>query len=270
MQNLLQVLLRYGSFFSFILLESICIYFLVTYNDSQREIYLYSSQLATGKIYESMHEVRSYVELNSINDSLAAENARLKAQLFSIVPDSNLTPSSFPDYQITACEVINNNVLGRNNMMTLDKGELHGLERSMGLVDDKGIVGIIKRTGQNYSSAYSILNTDIRISARLKRNQYFGTLTWPAKDLRVMELRSIPKHADIRLGDTVTTTSYSTIFPPDVPIGLVENVRQLPGRSDFTIDVKLFNDLANVKVVYAVKKKDRSERVEVENDSLDE
>ena len=113
--------------------------------------------------------------------------------------------------------------------MTLDKGIEDGLEKSMGLIDDKGIVGIIKRVGNNYSSAYSILNTDIKISARLKRNQYFGTLTWPANDLRVMELRSIPKHADIRLGDTVTTTSYSTIFPPDVPIGIVDNVRQLPG-----------------------------------------
>lgn len=252
MQNLLQFIFRYSSFFTFIILEAICIYFLVTYNSSQREIYLHSSNLAVGRVYESVSEVKSYANLNEINDSLARENARLRAKLLSITGDSIVIALDTPDYKVIPCEIINNNILSRNNMMTLDKGKNDGLHNSMGLIDDKGIVGITRSTGSRYTTAYSILNTELRISAKIKRSRHFGTLVWTAEDIRYMTLRSIPKHADVKLGDTVATTAFSTIFPPDIPIGLVDNIEQPPGRNDFSIRVKLFNDLSKISVVYAV------------------
>ena len=110
MQNLLQFLFRYSSFFTFIILETICIYLLLTYNTSQREIYLYSSNLAAGKIYQSVSEVTNYAKLNEINDSLAAENARLRALLLSNTEDSIIANIDLPDFKVIPCEVINNNI----------------------------------------------------------------------------------------------------------------------------------------------------------------
>jgi rod shape-determining protein MreC len=225
--------------------------------------------LITGNIYEGLHEFREYSHLRTTNDSLASENAKLRASLLSFTQDSLAV---HPDTQYTtiACEVINNNILGRNNMMTLNKGSDHGMKSSMGLIDDSGVVGIVKEVGNSYSTAYSILNTDLNISARIRRNKYFGTLNWKGSDIREATLRSIPKHADVKIGDTVTTTSYSTIFPPDIPIGSVEDVAIQPGKNDFLITVKLFSNLANAHIVYAVQPTNIKDRIRVEQNSDDE
>lgn len=272
MQNLLQFILRYSNFFTFLLLETICIYMLVTFNASQKEIYVYSSNLASGKVLNTMHNVKSYTNLSEVNDSLAAENALLRATLLTIQKDSINAPSldSSTLYTLIAGEVINNNILSRHNMLTLDRGSKDGIEPSMGLIDDKGIVGIVKSVSPHYATAYSILNTSLRISAKIQRNNYFGTLIWEADDIRFMTLTSIPKHVEVRLGDTISTTEFSTIFPSNIPVGTVEEIDLPAGRNDFSIKVKLFNDLAQLNVVYAVKGRWWEERRKLENETEDE
>lgn len=272
MQNLLQFILRYSSFFTFIILETFCIYLLVTYNTSQREIYVHSSSLITGKVLNSVHEMKEYANLSEVNDSLARENARLRALMMSFHKDSidAVIDSSDAYYKVIPAEVINNNILGRNNMITLDKGARDGLSPSMGLIDDVGIVGIIKDVSERYATAYSILNTSLRISAKISRNNHFGSLVWDASDIRYMNLRSIPQHVEVRMGDTVSTTEYSSIFPADVPVGVIEEFELTPGRNDFTIRVKLLNDLSRIDVVYAVKGEFWQEKKDLENEVIDE
>ncbi|MDX1684730.1 MAG: rod shape-determining protein MreC [Saprospiraceae bacterium] len=270
MQNLLRFIFRYSHFFTFVILEAICIYFLVSYNTSQKEIFIYSSNLVTGKIYNTVDEIRDYAQLERVNDSIIRENARLKAALLTLSADSTLPDLSITNYKVIPSRVINNNILGRNNMMTIDQGSDAGIQPSMGLIEDGGIVGIVKDVSQNYATAYSILNASLMISAKIDRNDHFGSLIWPAEDIRYMELTSVPKHAEVRLGDTVTTTAYSAVFPPDIPIGIIEEVDLEPGRSDFSIRVKLFNDLSRIDVVYAVRAETTPERTEIENRMEDE
>ena len=269
MQNLLQFLLRYSTFLVFLILEVICLYLLISFNESQRGVFLYSSNLFTGRLYEGLHEFKDYAHLRTTNDSLARENAELRAQLMSLSQDTTYQQLD-TQFTFIPCEVINNNILGRNNMMTLNKGAIDGIRRSMGLIDRNGIVGIVKDVGEHYATAYSLLNTDLKISARIKRNKYFGTVNWTGSDIQKVTLRSIPKHADVKMGDTITTTSYSTVFPADIPIGTVEEVEIQPGRNDFLITVRLFNNLANAHFVYAVQKTNKDERVQLENSVIDE
>ena len=41
-----------------------------------------------------------------------------------------------------------------------------------------GIVGTIVGISRNFSIAMSVLNLDFRLSARFRKNSYFGSLSW--------------------------------------------------------------------------------------------
>ena len=268
MQNLLLFLIRYGNLLTFLFLESICLYLIVQNNEVQREIFIYSSNLASGKIYEEVSDLKAYVHLKEVNQDLAEENALLRSRVMS--GDSTLSIDSIVTaferrYDLIPAKVINNNITGRNNTLTLDVGRTDGVKKSMGVIHPHGVVGVTRKVSSSYSSVISLLNTDLKVSARAKRTNNFGSLSWNGEDLRYATLTSIPKHADIKLGDTITTTSYSTIFPENIPLGIIDNIQQPAGRGDFVIIVRLFIDFTSLDHAYIVVDRDADEILEVSN-----
>lgn len=259
MHNLLQFLLRYGHFLTFLLLEFICFYLIVQFNQGQRDIFFYSSNLLTGSIYERYDNFERYLSLNEINEELREEHAELIALIGAVHSDSTLDSPKVYDHHVIPARVINNSISGRNNFITLNKGKADGVAKSMGLLHPNGVVGIVKKTTLNYSSAMSILNSQIRITAQLKRSGYFGNLSWDGNDPLVMQLSSIPKHASVAIGDTVCTSRFSSIFPENIPLGIVDDIQQPVGSGDFTLNVKLFIDVANIDHVYIVSHKDQNQ-----------
>lgn len=265
MQNLLLFLIRYGHLLTFLFLESICLYLLVRHNDQQKEIFLYSSNLFAGKVNDNVTALESYLHLRQSNDSLAQANAILINRFYSDQIDKVTPDSAFPHYVVIPAEVINNNISGRNNMISLNRGQKDGIEKSMGIIHPNGVVGIVTQVSQNYATGVSVLNTETKISAKIKRNNYFGSLSWDAMDTRFLQLSAIPKHADVRLGDTVVTTAYSTIFPKNHPIGVVSDIKQPVGRGDFLLTVRMFLDLARVERVYVISSVNRKEIIDLQN-----
>ena len=77
MRNLIYLIIRFSAVVLFVVLEFICFYLIVNYNKSQKEIWAYSSNLFTGAINERVDNVYSFFRLQSANDSLHVENARL-------------------------------------------------------------------------------------------------------------------------------------------------------------------------------------------------
>lgn len=61
-------------------------------------------------------------------------------------------------------------------MITLDKGGKHNIAPGMGVITNKGIVGIVTDTSSNYSLVMSVLHSNTNISARLKRCGFLDPL----------------------------------------------------------------------------------------------
>jgi rod shape-determining protein MreC len=140
----------------------------------------------------------------------------------------------------------------------------------MGVVDEKGIIGIVRNVRPSFSSVLSILHNASRVSVSLKRNQYFGTLLWNGFNPTKMSLAAVPKHADIRIGDTVQTSGYSHIFPKGLMVGTVDSFWIEGGSNFYTIDVSLVNDLSKVNNVYVIKNLVKAELDSLENALLNE
>jgi rod shape-determining protein MreC len=281
MRSLILLIIRYHFFILFIFIETYCTYLIVQNNHFHRAGFLNSANSVAANILNTISNVREYVSLKSENESLARENAELLGQMASgnlqITLDSLTlrdslyieSDSTYKVYEYTTARIINNSVNRRNNYLTLDKGALLGIESEMGVISSNGVVGIIKNVSPHFSTVMSVLHKDIRLSTKLKKSEFFGSLSWDGTDPASATLSDIPKNAIIGLGDTVVTTGYSSIFPEGIMIGIVEKSRIDQGDNFHTITIRLTTNFSNLTHVYIVKNNLREERKNIEEVSHD-
>ncbi len=275
MRNLIFLFVRYGGIGLFFLLEGICLYMVVNYNQQQKEIWLNSSSLISGMLYDVRDNAVQYYYLSSNADSLLAENARLKAQLKNakfvtdVLKDTVTNETTKQNYIYIGAKIINSTINRHNNTMTLNRGEKHGIHPNMGVIDARssgGLVGIIRNTSAHYSQMMPILHQESRVPASIKGSNYHGFLSWPPGNSRKVQLIDVPKHAAVGAKDTIQTSEYSGLFPEGIPVAIIDSVFQKAGSNFHTIEATLINDLANARYVYVV---DNLMKVE-EDESIDE
>ena len=75
------------------------------------------------------------------------------------------------------------------------------------------MLGVITNVSESYSLGFSVLNKRWGASAKLKKSGTFGPLSWDGTDYRFANLNGIPFHVELAVGDTVVTSSYSSVFP---------------------------------------------------------
>ncbi|MEL6635285.1 MAG: rod shape-determining protein MreC [Bacteroidota bacterium] len=270
MRNLIYLFVRFGGLLTFVGLELLCLYLVVNFNRKQNQIFVHSSNIVAGSLYERFNEVVQFWNLSEVSDSLAKKNAQLMAEMSeakfreTILLDSSRNEQTQQRYTFMEAKVINNSINQHSNNLTINRGRKHGLRPRMGVFDDRGIVGIVRNTGRHYSNVMSILHKECRISAAIRRNNYFGSIVWNGSHPRYVTLTDIPKHAKLLVGDTVQTSGYSTIFPAGMMIGRVDTFWLEPGSNFYTINVALGNDLSRSKYVYVVNDLMREEIEQVE------
>ncbi|QNM84744.1 rod shape-determining protein MreC [Polaribacter pectinis] len=259
MQQLIYFFQKFKYFLFFLLLQFIAIALTFNNLNFHKSKYVNSANAVTGGFYSKISNFSEYLNLKTENEILAEENTRLKNLLeqkeaisFSI--DSTVIDSLKyqQKYTYTNAKIIKNDYRKAFNFLTINKGINHGISKEMAVINSKGIIGITDNTSNNYTRVQSILNKNSKINARLKNGNYFGSLEWDGKNYNIVQLKDIPRQANLKIGDTIETDGKSTIFPEGVLIGTVLEVNQ--GKTvDNKINVKLFNDMSNLGAVYVIK-----------------
>ncbi|MDP4222328.1 MAG: rod shape-determining protein MreC [Bacteroidota bacterium] len=269
MRNLLNFLLKYNNLIVFLVLEGIALSWLTTGNSYHNSRIVRGMQGITRGIQEKITNTRSYLSLKDVNSRLALENADLKntIQRFSNKTNLRFVPvkdTNFKQqYQYISARVINNSVNKQKNFFTIDKGRAQGIKADMAVTSGDNVAGVIIGCSQNYSVAISLLNIDFRVSARIKSNGYFGSLSWDGKNYRHAILNEIPQHIIISVGDTIETTGYSAIFPEGISIGTISDFRK-SGSDFYRITVELFTDFRKLSYLKVIGNLKRTEQIELE------
>ena len=208
-----------------------------------------------------------HFSLGRENERLAAENARLRSVL--AVDDKRhdafergILSDSLP-YAFIPAAIVKNSFQNLKNYIVLDKGSADGVEVDQGVVTGNGILGVIVQVTPHYSVCRSVLHADSYVSARFKKNEYFGTVDWNGKDRRYVELINIPRQAEVSVGDTIITDRRSTLFPEGLVIGTVEKADAGQQSDFYDIEVRLADDLANLRYVYILRYKYKDELKQV-------
>ncbi len=258
----------------FLLLMGIAITLSIQSHSYHKSKVISSANFVSGGIYSQMNRVSDYFSLQTQNEELAKENARLKSLFFNqkdtakIVLNDSIKGVKKTDLIIS--KVIKNSYSNQENILTINSGSNQGVKPYMGVINSLGIVGIIDQTSSNYATVVSILNTSSKITAKLKKNNHFGTLTWNGKNTGYVQLYDLPRLATVRKGDTIVTYGENTIFPENINIGTVDKVYIDNETTSFTIQVKLFNDMTSLGHVYIINNKDADELRNLEKQSKKE
>ncbi len=283
MRNLFRLLLTYHYLFLFLILEIFSLSLVVSYNNYQKAKFLTSSNGITGYFFENFAGIFQVFDLKKANTELAEENAQLRTalQYYQLRSTNNsrqnyllernplitMTRDSLNKivYFFTTARVINNSVNQRHNFLTLNKGRIQGVKPDMGVISAGRVVGLVTNVGDNYSTVISILNERWKLSAKIKRNDFFGSLSWNGKDYRKVQLNEIPYHVPVQNGDTVVTTGFSSSFPEGLEIGIVSDYSLGSGSNFYKIDVDLAVDFRSIVQVALVENRQLTEINQLES-----
>ena len=275
MQQIINFLIRNKNNILFLLLLTFSLFLTIQSHSYQKSKFISSANFLSGGIYSWTSNINTYFNLEEYNLRLLEENERLRTRLASFEDSLEIetytdTSSFDADYVFRASEVINNNYAKVDNYLTLKSGARDGIEKDMGVVTSRGIVGIVENVSPNYATVISILNSNSRINAQLKRSNHFGTLIWNGDDPNVVQLIDVPSVAALDEGDTIITGGRSLIFPKGIPIGAVSSISLDQSESYYNIDIKLFNDMTNIGYVYIIENTRQEEIKALQNLSKDE
>lgn len=272
MQQIFNFIFRNSYRLLFLLLLGISLSLTIQAHSFHKSKVISSANFLTGGVYSQLNSIDEYFSLQSRNEELAGENARLKMLLFNKVDSVDVNKmDSIPGLKkidVIVSKVIHNNYNSPENYLTLNTGANQGVQVDMGVINDLGVVGIIEKTSPKYATVQSILNIKSSINAKFKKSSHFGSLVWNAKNTGFAQLRDVPRLAStVRKGDTIVTGAYSGIFPENINIGTVHKIYIDDKTNYYTIDVKLFNDMTNLGHVYIIKNRERKEILQLENET---
>jgi len=281
MQQLIDFILRKKDVVVFFILLFLSLSFIFNSNYFHKSKVILFSNSITNYTNEVFENINWYFELKKINSSLVEENLILKNQLEKFIKKNSIDSLENVAFQYQNAKVISNNLSSFKNNLIINKGTKHGLKNEMGVISSTGIVGIIDRTSKNYSSVMSVLNTESKINAKVKRTSHFGTLEWNGLSNRDLLLNDIPETADIKIGDSIITGGMSLIFPEGINIGVISEIMKQEKFNDtimkfninnqvkianieyrenyLNIEVKLHTDMNNLNNVYVIESLNKDE-----------
>jgi rod shape-determining protein MreC len=269
MRNLLNFLAKYNHLIIFLILEGIAFYLLSTGNNYHNTRVVKGIGGLTRGIQKRVSNARTYFHLREISQALSRENSALRTSIERTTRNEDLLFFSVADtirhqqYTYTSAEVVNNSVNRQKNFFTLNKGRLQGMSIDMAVTSENNVAGVIVSCSDNYSVAMSLLNLDFRVSARLKSNGYFGSLSWDGRDYRHAVLSEIPQHVTFGIGDTIETTGFSAVFPEGILIGTVSDFEN-KGGDFYRIVIALMSDFKKLHFVSVIGNLRKEEQLELE------
>jgi rod shape-determining protein MreC len=269
MRNLLRLIIRYYFFFLFLLLEGVSVLLVVQNNTFHRAQFIGFTRSIEGFFSATFGGIRGYLALREANRDLQMENTLLWNRLDGLnrKPESSsgIPGDSVPRRQFSyiPATVINTSTNKQFNFITLDRGRHHGIESEMAVISPRGVVGVVYAVSGNFCSVIPLINRNSRLSAKIRRNGYFGSLSWPGTGYNTAILEEIPFHVDLERGDTIVTSGYSAIFPEGILVGTVRDFEAVEGNF-YTITVDIAVDYKNVSRVYVIRNLLREEQLELE------
>ncbi len=280
MRKLLDFLISKCHWFLFVLLEIIS-FVLIYYNHAyQRNIMFGSADVVMGHVAAVSSNVMAYLHLREVNRELLERNGQLEMELLDLQDrlemmraDTVLFSGSVSDstrhfpYSFIVADVVSNSVTRLSNYITLNKGRADGVEPDMGVVSNRGVVGIISTVSEHFSVVIPLLNPKSRLSCKILGSSYFGSLSWNGHDARFANLEELPRHVKFEKGDTIVTSGYSAVFPAGMIVGRVVDYKKQRDDNFYSLEIELATDFRVLDHVRIIRNYRQAEQKKIEQEA---
>jgi rod shape-determining protein MreC len=208
-------------------------------------------------------------ELTSENKKLKKENEDLTQKLSQIQLQSseleNLQDLYKLDQQYTGYKKTGARIIARGsdnwfNTFTIDKGTKDGIQTDMNVIAGGGLVGIVIKTGHNYSIVRAIIDDTSNVSGMSLNT---GNTCIISGNLKSMTEKNRIKISNlenpdnsIKSGEPIVTSNISDKYLPGILIGYLDTLKEDSNQMTFSGSVTPavdFKHLQNVLVVLSKK-----------------
>ncbi len=275
MRKLLRFIIQYHFIILFLIIESLSLLLLFRTNSYQKFAFYKVSHRITNRLSSRISNLGDYFSLYQENRKLIEENTKLYNQLAGLHPEAasrvndQTVNGLSPTYRYISARVINNTVNNQYNYITINKGSRDQIEPDMAVICNEGIVGYTKAVSKNFTVILPALNLDFIISGKIKKNGYYGPVSWSGVNTNYLTLVDIPHHVSVNQGDTVITSGFGGTFPEGYLIGTVENFR-LKGGNYYEINLRMSTDFRKIDNVEVIKYIDRQELDSLQNSVMND
>ena len=208
-----------------------------------------------------------YTNIDAIleeNEKLTMENAELRGQMvdYDKLKAENEAYKAMTNIQEQHPEMsyVSSFVIGRDPLdsfygFTLDKGSLDGVEANDAITSDEGyLLGVVTEVDLTSCKVMTILHPSFNAAGVVSRTRDNGIITgsadYAADGLCI--LSNLSRSTLTKANDQVITTGLGGVFPPDVLVGVVQElVPEASGKSTIAV-LKPGADPRTVKHVFII------------------
>ena len=192
-----------------------------------------------------------YTNIDAIleeNEKLTTENAELRGQMvdYDKLKAENEAYKALTNIQEQHPEMsyVSSFVIGRDPLdsfygFTLDKGSLDGVEANDAITSDEGyLLGVVTEVDLTSCKVMTILHPSFNAAGVVSRTHDNGIITGRADsaDEGLCILSNLSRSTLTKANDQVITTGLGGVFPPDVLVGVVQElVPEASGKSTIAV-----------------------------------
>ena len=153
-------------------------------------------------------------------------------------------------YPLIAADIISKLTSKVEGNYIINVGADKGITKGMPVINEQGLIGIVVDVADNFSSVRNLENTKLNIAVTNQRSNINGILSWNGQR---HVIKNIPTTFDMKVGDRIETSSFSTILPPSIPVGIVEEKETEVSGLLSNIFIKPFADVKSIENLFVVK-----------------
>jgi rod shape-determining protein MreC len=180
--------------------------------------YLEDLQTAQNNEAEARKALALQSERASQADTLAKENARLRAMLE--LRQTTQTPGR-------VAEVLYDTADPYTRKLIIDQGLSSGIAAGSPVIDENGVLGQVTQVQPFTSEVTLVIDRDLSIPVQNTRtgarSVAFGDASAHGGGL---ELRFIAANADVQEGDVLTTSGVDGVYPPGLPVAKIDRIER--------------------------------------------
>lgn len=105
----------------------------------------------------------------------------------------------------------------------LDRGERDGIRRNMGVITPDGVVGKVIESYSNTSQVLLLSDKDSGVGAMISESRIQSPVGGVGEPL--LSMKYVPNDDEVNLGQHVVTSGMDRIFPRDLPVGTVSQIK---------------------------------------------
>lgn len=180
-------------------------------------------------IYEAYHWITRPLQPGLSREQQFESSYILELQQRLVeLENQNRALQELASYESSQAEsVITAAIIGRGadhwwQHVVLNRGRRDGVAVGYTVTGPGGVVGRVVAVSPSTSRVLMVSDPTSRIGGKVSRSRSMGVIRGQSSNRGVMEF--FDKFPDVKAGDVVVTSSYSRLFPKDIPIGRIESI----------------------------------------------